>query len=121
MAEQIGHQTRFPSFTLGVNVQEGDRSLSWTESGVMIPCDQSVADLFTRMFIQGTAQETKQQVRKLELGQSILDTVAGQAKSLSQNLGKGDKQRLDQYFNSVDNWKNVSRPPKPGNHNRSLK
>ena len=101
MAEQIGHQTRFPSFTLGVNVQEGVRSLSWTESGVMIPCDQSVADLFTRMFIQGTAQETKQQVRKLELGQSILDTVAGQAKSLSQNLGKGDKQRLDQYFNSV--------------------
>lgn len=101
MAEQIGHQTRFPSFTLGVNVQEGVRSLSWTESGVMIPCEQSAADLFKRMFIQGTAQETKQQIRKLELGQSILDTVAGQAKTLGKNLGKGDQQRLEQYFNSV--------------------
>ncbi|MEM7477203.1 MAG: DUF1552 domain-containing protein [Planctomycetota bacterium] len=101
MAEQIGHQTRFPSFTLGVNVQEGVRSLSWTESGVMIPCDQSASELFQRMFVQGTARETQEQVRKLELGQSILDTVAGQAKSLEKSLGNNDKQRLEQYFHSV--------------------
>ncbi len=30
MAEQIGHLTRFPFFTLGVNVSTGIRSLSWT-------------------------------------------------------------------------------------------
>lgn len=101
MAEQIGHQTRFPSFTLGVNVQKGVRSLSWTESGVMIPCDQSAAETFKRMFLQGTAEETQEQVRKLELGQSILDTVAGQAKSLGRGLGRCDKQRLDQYLGSV--------------------
>ena len=101
MAEQVGYQTRFPSFTLGVNVQEGVRSLSWTESGVMIPCDQSAADIFKRMFLQGTAEEIQKQVRKLELGRSILDTVAGQARSLRRDLGGGDRQRLDQYFNSV--------------------
>jgi Protein of unknown function (DUF1552) len=101
MAEHVGYQTRFPSFTLGVNVQEGVRSLSWTESGVMIPCDQSAADIFKRMFLQGTAEETQEQVRKLELGQSILDTVAGQANLLRRGLGSGDKQRLDQYFSSV--------------------
>src|ERR1043165_2451169 len=32
MAERIGHLTRFPSLTLGVNVQQGQRSLSWTAS-----------------------------------------------------------------------------------------
>lgn len=101
MAEYIGYQTRFPSFTLGVNVDEGIRSLSWTESGVMIPCDQSAADVFQRMFLRGTAKENAEQVRKLELGQSILDTVAGQARSLQRNLGGGDKQRLEQYFTSV--------------------
>ena len=103
MAEQIGHRTRFPSFTLGVNVNEGVRSLSWTESGVMIPADGSAAGMFTRMFIQGTAEESKEQIRKLELGQSILDTVADQAKSLQRNLGGRDKERLDQYFTSVRN------------------
>ena len=101
MAEHIGYQTRFPSFTLGVNVDAGIRSLSWTESGVMIPCDQSAAAVFKRMFLRGTAKETAAQVRKLELGQSILDAVAGQARSLQRDLGGGDKQRLEQYFASV--------------------
>ena len=101
MAEQIGFQTRFPSFTLGVNVQQGVRSLSWTESGVMIPSDESAAEVFKRMFFRGSAEEIEEQVRKLELGQSILDTVAGQVNSLQRNLGSGDKERLDQYFTSV--------------------
>jgi hypothetical protein len=101
MAEYIGHQTRFPSFTLGVNVNQASRSLSWTESGVMIPSEESPSEVFTRMFVQGTPEEREEQVRKLELGQSILDTVAGQAKFLQRELGTDDKDRLDQYFTSV--------------------
>ena len=37
IGERIGHLTRFPSLTLGVNVQQGVRSLSWTGSGVLAP------------------------------------------------------------------------------------
>ena len=33
VAERIGHLTRFPSLTLGVNVTQGARSLSWTAGG----------------------------------------------------------------------------------------
>src|SRR5882724_11228025 len=101
IAERIGHLTRFPSLTLGVNVQQGLRSLSWTGSGVLIPCEEKAADVFRRMFLQGTKAETDAQVRKLETGQSILDAVAGQAKSLERNLGARDRDRLDQYFTSV--------------------
>lgn len=39
IAEIIGDQTRFPSLTLGVNPKQGRRSLSWTRSGVLIPCE----------------------------------------------------------------------------------
>ena len=42
-AQQIGHLTRFPSLTLGVNIQAGQRSLSWTASGVMIPCEEKAS------------------------------------------------------------------------------
>jgi hypothetical protein len=101
MAEQIGIHTRFPSLTLGVNVQQGVRSLSWTQSGVMIPCEESAADVFRRLFFMGTPEETALQVRKLELGQSILDTVAGQARALQRTLPNADRDRLDQYFTSV--------------------
>ncbi|HSH16296.1 MAG TPA: DUF1552 domain-containing protein, partial [Verrucomicrobiae bacterium] len=44
IGERIGHLTRFPSLTLGVNVQQGVRSLSWTGQGVMIPCEEKAAD-----------------------------------------------------------------------------
>jgi hypothetical protein len=101
MAERIGPQTRFPALTLGVNVQQGMRSLSWTESGVMIPCEEKASDVFRRMFFQGTPEETERQVARLELGQSILDTVADQTRSLQRNLAVRDRERLDQYFTSV--------------------
>ena len=101
IVERIGHLTRFQSLTLGVNVQQGQRSLSWTGSGVLIPCDEKASDVFRRMFLQGTKSEMETQRRKLELGQSILDAVAGQARDLQRTVGPRDRDRLDQYFTSV--------------------
>jgi hypothetical protein len=101
LAERIGHLTRFPSLNLGVNVEQGQRSLSWTSSGVLIPCEEKASEVFRRMFIQGTQDEMANQVRRLELGQSILDAVADQAKDLQRNIGPRDRDRLDQYFTSV--------------------
>ncbi len=101
IAERIGYRTRFPSLTLGVNIEQGVRSLSWTASGVLIPCEEKASDVFKRLFVQGTAAEVDAQVRQLDLGQSILDTVAGQAKDLQRRVGTRDRARLDQYFTSV--------------------
>jgi hypothetical protein len=53
------------------------------------------------MFLQGTQAEMETQVRKLELGESILDAVAGQAEQLRRTVGTRDRDRLDQYFTSV--------------------
>ena len=101
IAERIGYQTRFPSLTLGVNVAQGSRSLSWSASGVLIPCEEKASDVFKRLFIQGTPAEVNAQMRKLDLGRSILDAVAGQAKDLQRGVTARDRDRLDQYFTSV--------------------
>jgi hypothetical protein len=101
IAERIGHLTRFPSLTLGVNIQRGQRSLSWTSSGVLIPCEEKASDVFRKLFMQGTPEETENQVRRLSLGESILDAVANQAKAMQRDLGPRDRERLDQYFTSV--------------------
>ena len=120
IAERIGHQTRIPSLTLGVNVAQGSRSLSWTASGVLIPCEEKASDVFKRLFIQGTPAEVNAQMRKLDLGQSILDAVAGQAKDLQRGVTARDRDRLDQYFTSVRDLeqrmqmsKEWERKPKP--------
>jgi BMFP domain-containing protein YqiC len=101
IAERIGPATRFPSLTLGVNVQQGQRSLSWTGSGVLIPCEEKASDVFKRLFVQGTPAEVDAQLRKLAQGQSILDAVGSQAKDLQRSVGARDRDRLDQYFTSV--------------------
>ena len=100
-AQQIGNVTRFPSMTLGVNVSRGQRSLSWTGTGAMIPCEEKASEVFRHMFLRGSPDEVKQQMHRLSMGQSIMDAVAGQAKSLERDLGARDRDRLDQYFTGV--------------------
>jgi hypothetical protein len=101
MAERIGHLTRVPSLNLGVNTDRGNGSVSWTSTGVMIPAEQKGSEVFKRLFVQGTPEEAAAQIRKLELGQSILDSVADQANDLRRTLGPRDRGRLDQYLTSV--------------------
>lgn len=101
MAERIGHLTRFPSMTLGVNCARGSRSLSWTAGGVMIPTEEKASEVFRKMFMGGSAAEVQAQERRLQLGQSILDAVGGQAGELRRSMGGQDRDRLDQYFTSV--------------------
>ncbi|MGB8166012.1 MAG: DUF1552 domain-containing protein [Chthoniobacteraceae bacterium] len=119
-AQQIGHLTRFPTLTLGVNVSQGSRSLSWTGGGVLIPCEDKASEVFKKLFLQGNAAEVNAQVRRLELGRSIMDAVADQTRSLQRDLGARDRERLDQYFTGVRDLekrmeasKEWERKPKP--------
>ena len=101
VAERIGHLTRFPSMTLGVNVSRGSRSLSWTAGGIMIPTEEKPSVVFRRMFMGGSAAEVAAAERRMDLGRSILDAVGGQAGDLKRTVGALDRDRLDQYFTSV--------------------
>ena len=73
----------------------------WTDSGVLIPCTNNASDVYRQLFLQGSPKEIARQVRKLELGQSVMDTLADQSKSLQRRLGAHDRDRLDQYLTSV--------------------
>src|SRR5579871_1503121 len=100
VAERIGHLTRFPSLTLGVNVG-GARSLSCTAGGVLLPSDGKPSEVFKKLFLGGSPEEVRAQARNLALGQSIMDTVADQTRQLKRNVGAKDRERLDQYFTGV--------------------
>lgn len=98
-ARQIGHRTRFP--TLNLRVGPGGGSLSYTGDGVRIPSEERPSRVFRQLFVQGTAAEVDAQVRRLREGQSLMDSFAGQIKSLSRGVGGRDRARLDQFFSSV--------------------
>ncbi len=96
-ADHIGGQTRFPSLALSC---EGF-SLSWTRSGAIVPSDSWPSSVFARLFLEGRPDEVQAQARRLRDGQSILDAVGDQAKSLQRGLGGDDREKLDEYFSSV--------------------
>ena len=105
-AERIGNLTRFPSLSLGVNIQQGQHSLSWTSGGVMIPSEDKPGEIFKRLFVTGTPAEVQAQVRRLAVGQSVMDAVAEQTRRLQREVGVRDRERLDQYLTGVRDLEN---------------
>ncbi|MCC6540371.1 MAG: DUF1552 domain-containing protein [Bryobacterales bacterium] len=100
-AEKLGQVTRFPSLNLGVNIDKGNRSLSFTRDGVLLPAEDSAPKLYEKMFVQGDPEAVARQLHKLETRGSILDTLLDETKRFSRNLASADRSRLDQYVTSV--------------------
>ena len=100
-AEKLGQVTRFPSLNLGVNIDKGNRSLSWTRDGVLLPAEDSAPKLYQRMFVQGDPESVARQLHRLENRGSVLDTLLDETRRFSGRLGGEDRARLDQYVTSV--------------------
>ncbi|MDZ4696477.1 MAG: DUF1552 domain-containing protein [Deltaproteobacteria bacterium] len=119
-ARHIGHLTRFPTLTLGVNVNNAPRSLSWTPGGVVIPCEEKPSVLYRKLFLKGSPTEEAAQLRRLAMGRSVMDAVGAQAKSLEKGLPAVDRERMEQYYTSVRDlerriavsreWEDVPKP-----------
>lgn len=99
--EKLGQQTRFPTLNLGVNIDQANRSLSWTRDGVLLPAEDSPAALFRKMFIQGDAKDVALRLKRLQERGSVLDVLRDDVRGFERKLGAADRSRLDQYFTSV--------------------
>jgi len=97
-AGKLGYVTRFPSVSLS-----SDRAISqsYTSSGVMIPAEQSPSHMFAKMFLSGKPEEIARQKQKLAEGRSVLDELLSQTKILLKNAPAADRERLQEYFESV--------------------
>ncbi|MFM1997745.1 MAG: hypothetical protein RLZZ111_2132 [Planctomycetota bacterium] len=98
LAKHLGGETRFPSLVLGLS---GTNSPSYTETGSMIPAEDSPARLFTRLFVADSPADRARQVKRAREGRSIMDLVADDTRALERRLGPGDRRRLDAYLTSV--------------------
>jgi hypothetical protein len=95
VASRLGGETRFPGLALGGG------PLSWNRKGVKVPSEDRATRVFKDLFIDGTPQEIARAVEKIQTGQSILDGVRDQAKTLAGSVSASDRQRLDLLLTSI--------------------
>ncbi len=96
VASKIGAQTRYPYISLSSTL-----SVSANGVGVATAGANSPSKLYAQLFLDGTPKEVETQTRRLKQGQSVLDVVRDQAKSLERKVGPGDRDKLDEYFDAV--------------------
>lgn len=105
-AEVHGKQTRFPSLQLSVKRGTGFggqplATISWNRQGAPLPAENDPKALFDRLFRPASIAEKADQGRAFRQRGSVLDAVLGEATRLRSGLGAGDRDRLDQYLQSV--------------------
>ena len=83
VAARLGGETRSPISALGGG------PLSWNRKGVKVPSEERATEVFKQLFIDGTPEEVARQVERIKTGQSILDGVRDQARSLGGHARPG--------------------------------
>ena len=102
MADEIGHQTRFPSLTVGSESGiHGGCQIAWTKAGVRVPPITGPAELFDRLFVDDSAERQARRQQDNRLQGSILDSGLEDANRLSKRVNREDKDKLDEYFTSI--------------------
>lgn len=124
LADAIGHETRFPSLTVGSEGGiHGGCQLAWTKSGVRVPPITGPAELFDRLFVEDSPERQARRVQENRLQGSILDSGLEQANRLARRVNREDKDKLDEYFTSIrdvekrlelrQRWASLPKPKPP--------
>ena len=96
---------RQPSLVLSIDAGTGFLSrtgtISYNLEGRPIPAENNPRRVFDRLF-RGDRTSLKAEHEKLQRRIKLVDAVAESARSLDQQLGKTDRERMDQYLTSLN-------------------
>ena len=105
IAQHTKQYCRQPSLVLSIDAGTGFLSrtgtISYNLEGRPIPAESSPRRIFDRLF-KGDRSSLKSEHEKLQRRIKLVDAVAASAKSLDRQLGKNDRERMDQYLTSLN-------------------
>ena len=99
IADSLGQASRFPSLELTAGSGEGGRAMSFTRRGTGLPMIARPSVLYRKLFASPADQARTEYL--LTSGRSSLDAVREDARELQQTLPAADRDRLDDYFESL--------------------
>jgi hypothetical protein len=113
-AQQVGHLTRIDSLQLGV---EGTRlygscdtgypcayqyNISWASETLPLSPEPNPRVVFEKLFGSGSGAERERNLReRLARRKSVLDFVLDDVKRMNRDLGRNDRQKIDEYLAGV--------------------
>jgi len=126
-AEEFGSHTRFTSLQL--TSKDADQSghgpglsLAWNRQGKPIAGVDTPLAVYEKLFGDEKTPLIERR-RMLEEQRSVLDAVLGQAKAIDKTLSKRDRDKLDEYFQSIreietrlakeESWMSLPKPQSP--------
>ena len=105
IAQHTKQYTRRPSVVLSIDAGTGYLSRTGTISygldGRPIPAESNPRRIFDRLF-RGDRSSSDEERGNLERRVKLVDAVAANARALDQQLGKSDRDRMDQYLTSLN-------------------
>ncbi|MCU1324796.1 MAG: hypothetical protein JWN34_166 [Bryobacterales bacterium] len=105
IAKHTKQYCRRPSLVLSIDAGTGYLSrtgtISYSVEGRPIPAENNPRRVFDRLF-RGDHSSLEAERDKLKLRTRLVDAVAANAKSLDRQLGKSDRERMDQYMSSLN-------------------
>jgi hypothetical protein len=112
LAREVGQETPFPSLEFATEDFSGYiggcvpgysctymNTISWAGETAPLPMEINPRVAFERMF--GRAGDAADRVTRLRENRSILDSIAGEARSLQRRVSAPDRARLDEYLGNV--------------------
>ncbi len=102
-ARHLGQGTRFPSLQVTCPERDGHgggSSLSWNENGKSLSGVSDAARLYDTLF-GGEQISYEERIAALERRRSVLDSYTASIRSLNRQVSAMDRERLDQYFQSI--------------------
>ena len=105
VAQHTKQYCRQPSLVLSIDAGTGFLSrtgtISYSLEGRPIPAENNPRRVFNRLF-RGDRASLESQRDKLQRRVKLVDAVAESARSLDEQLGKSDRERMDQYLTSLN-------------------
>ena len=99
VADLVGNETRFRSLVFQAGENLNFSQIAWDKHGLPVHQIDSPRKIFNLLFQVDENAQAQQQV--LAEDRSILDAVFRQAKSMEKRLNATDREKIDEYLNSV--------------------
>jgi len=105
IAQHTKQHCRQPSLVLSIDAGTGFLSrtgtIAYNLEGRPIPAESSPRRIFDRLF-KGDRTSVKSEHENLQRRIKLVDAVVASAKNLDTQLGKNDRERMDQYLTSLN-------------------